>query len=99
MRCVHDPDTATTPHDGIGHVKAFEENFVPVENTVAVRIFVNGNDVRAAVMVGWSGRDFVVVSAIVFVATQHRQAGWIWILPILRDPQPTAFVETEVSWL
>src|SRR5262245_31097869 len=86
-------------HHGVGHVEAIDENFVPVEYAIAVRVLVNRNDVRAASVVRWWRRDLVVVRAIILVAAQHDQPGRIRILPVLRNPKPPAFVEAEVRRL
>jgi hypothetical protein len=58
---VHHPDAAIAAHDGVGHVEAVEEDLVLVVDAVALRRFVNRDDVRAAVVVR-RGRRHLVVS-------------------------------------
>ena len=44
-------------------------------------------------------RHLVVMRAVILVAAEHREPRGIRILPRVRDPQPAAFVETEMKRL
>ncbi len=77
---VHDPDPAAAAHDRVRHVEPVDEDLVLVELAVAVGVFVNGDEIGAAVMLRRSGRDFVVVGAVVLVSAQHREARRIRVL-------------------
>ena len=99
IRRVHDPDTIATGQDGIGHVQSINEHLVLVERAIAIRVFVNGNHITAAIMIRRRRRNLVVVGAVILVAAEHLHAGGIRILTILRDPEPAARVIAQVRRL
>jgi hypothetical protein len=57
---------------------------------VAVRVFVDGDLVRPAKMVRRRQRNLVINTAEEFVLANHFQAGRIWILQIVHNPQTTS---------
>ena len=99
VRRVHHPDAAIGAHGGVGHIEAILEDRVLVVDTVVLGRLVDGDDVGAAVMVGRSRGDAVVVRAVILIAADHVDACGIRILPILRDPEAAAGIEAEVSRL
>ena len=99
VRRVHHPDAAIGAHGGVGHIEAILEDRVLVVDTVVLGRLVDGDDVGAAVMVGRSRGDAVVVRAVILIAADHVHACGIRILPILRDPEAAAGIEAEVGRL
>ena len=99
VRRVHHPDAAVGADGRVGHVEAILEDRVLVVDPVALRRFVDGDDVGALVVMGRRRRDAVVMRAVILVAADHVHAGGVRILAVLRDPEAAAGVEAEVRRL
>jgi hypothetical protein len=99
VRRVHHPDAAIGAHGGVGHIEAVLEDRVLVVDAVVLGRLVDGDDVGAAVVVGRSRGNAVVVRAVILIAADHVDACGIRVLPILRDPEAAAGVEAEVGRL
>ena len=68
---------------------------MPVEDAVAVGVFVNRDLVFAAKVVWRRGRDLVVDGAPDTVVADHLQSGGEGILEVLNDPEPASLVEGD----
>ena len=99
IRRVHDPDAAAPGQRSAGHVQAVDENLMPVEPPVAIGVFVDADEVAAAVVVGRRRRNLVIVGSVVLVATEHLEPGGIGILAVLGDPKPAALIEAQMGGL
>ena len=73
-------------------VEFIDEHFVLVVHTVAVRVFMDADSIRALEMIGRRGRDPVVDRSQKRVATDHFQAGGVRVLTIFHQPHPASFV-------
>ncbi len=92
---VEHPDAASAARDRGDDVQAIQERLVPVEDAVAVGVFVNRDLVFAAKVVGRRRRNLVVDGAPDTVVADHFQSGGEGILEVLNDPEPASFVEGD----
>jgi len=74
-------------------VQAIDKHRVLVEGAIAVGILVDGDAVRALDAMRRRQRHLVVDRAEKIVRAHRLEPRGIRILPILHDPQPSAFVE------
>ena len=95
VRRVEHPHAASASCERGDDVQPIEKRLVPVEDAVAVGIFVNRDLVFAAKVVRRRGRDLVVDGAPDAVVADHLQSGGEGILQVLNDPEPASFVERD----
>ena len=95
IRRVEHPDAAPAASQRGDNVQAVEKRLVPVEDAVAVGVFVNRDLVLAAKVVGRRGRNLVVDGAPHTIVADHLQPGRIGILQVLNHPEPAALVERD----
>ena len=99
VRRVQDPDPAAVQGDAGGDVESVDEGRVAVEGAVAVGVLVDADAVGALEVVWRGRRDLVVDGAPEVVPGNHLQACGVWVLAVLDDPHPAAFVEGEEDGL
>ena len=81
--------------NGSDDIKPVEKRLVIVEDAVAIGVFMDGDLVVAALVVGWRERNLVVSCTPIVVATDDLQTRGRGILKVLNDPQTAALVEID----
>ena len=99
VRRVEHPDASAAAQRRRGDVQPVHERLVPVEDAVAVGVFVNRDLVSAANMMRRRRRHLVIDGAPDAVVAEHLEPGRERVLQILHDPEPAALVEAQAHRL
>ena len=70
-----------------------------VVDPVMLGRLMDGDDIGAAIVIRGSGRDAIVVRAIILIAADHGHPGGVRVLTVLRNPEAAAGIKTEMRWL
>ena len=92
---IEHPHAAAAARQCGDDVQPIQKRFVPIEDTVAVDVFVNRDLVFAAKMPWRRKRHLVVDGAPDTVVADHLQSGREGILEVLNHPKPASFVEGD----
>ena len=95
VRRIEHPHTAAPVRERSDDVESIDKRLVPIQNPVAIGVFVDGDLVAPADVVGRRGRHLVVNGAPIIIAAGHLQPGRVRVLLILHHPHPAALVEVH----